>query len=77
MFGIGLVMRRRSGAGEMIDARRLEARRERIDDVVLDQLEPRLPLQMGEVAARASDEIVEAQNPRAFGDQPVAQVASR
>ena len=46
----------------------------RLRDVVLDELEAGMPVELGEIAPRAGDEIIQTDDGVAFREQAVAQV---
>jgi hypothetical protein len=81
VLGIRLVMRRRGGAGEVVDlvdreAPGREAAGQGIDDVVLDHVEARLALQVPQVRLPAGEEAVEADDASALAQEDVAQVGA-
>ncbi len=48
----------------------------RVDDVMLDQFEPVMPVEMADILAPAGDETVEADDRRAVIEQTVAKMRS-
>ena len=66
---IALVVNRRGRAGEVIDL--VDFHEERMRDVVAEKLEALVIEQVLDVAARAGEEIVDAQHVAAFGQQPL------
>src|SRR3954464_15458540 len=81
MLRIGLVVRRRSGAGQLEDgsapaAPAAEPLRQWRDHITLEELEAALPLQVSKIVQPARLQIVERDNMRAFRQQPVDEVRS-
>ena len=72
---IVLVMRRRGRAGQIVNAINLEL--ERVDDIVTDQFEVRIPQQMFDVLFSSGEKIVEADDIMPLTDETVAQVGSQ
>ena len=77
VLGIRLIVRRRGRAGQVIDVGEMKVARHRdrrLDHVMLDQLEAGVAVEMAEVLAAAGEEIVDADDARALGNQAVAQM---
>src|SRR5215831_55445 len=73
--GVGLIMRRRCRAGEIVDV--VETRKlapERLHDVVLDQVEPPTGHQAAHVRAPSGVEVVDADHMMTFVHQAFAKV---
>src|SRR4051794_14319078 len=72
-------MRRRSGAGEMIDVGEFDPPaaqplRQLVDYVMLDEVEPRFVLEMPQILGPSGLEIIDANHLRALADEAVAEV---
>jgi hypothetical protein len=78
---VGLVVGGRGRAGEVEDPVELDppaqARRQGVDDVRVDQVEPGLALQVAQVLAAAGEEVVQADHVGAVGEQGVAEVGAQ
>jgi hypothetical protein len=74
MLGIGLILRRRSGAGEIVDALEMagaieDFARQRIDDIGFDELEIGMILEQPQVRRAGGLEVVEADDVLAAREQ--------
>jgi hypothetical protein len=81
MLRIGLIMRRRGGAGEMVDVREArfaetELGRQAIDHVGFDEGEAGLAVEMREIRGSPGLEIVEASDARALGEEGINQMGT-
>lgn len=74
MDRIGLIMRRRSRAGKVIDL--VDFQIERVDDIVGNDVEAIDPLQMGDIAPHAGGKVVEADHLVSGGQKRLAQMGS-
>ena len=77
MLGVGLVMRRRGRAGEMVDVGNSGHQQpggKLVDHVMLDETELRMMNEVPDILATPGQEVVEADDDRAVADQPVAEV---
>ena len=73
--GIVLVVRRGSGAGEVVDAIDLEL--ERVDHVVTDEFEVGIADEMLNVGLASSEEVVEADDFMSLLDEAIAEVGTK
>jgi hypothetical protein len=69
---VALVLRRRSGAGKIVDLVGLQVLGQGLDDVMRENAEASIAAQMVDVAGTAGLEVVEAENPMATGEQRLA-----
>ena len=76
MLGIGLIMRRRRGAGEIEDLvdlhpLRAQLRRQRLDDIAFYEIETRLPLEMTKILLASCQKAVDGSDVSAFAQESV------
>ncbi len=72
---VALVVHRRRGAGQVEDL--VDLHGQRVFHVVAEQLETRVGQQMRHIGPRAGEEVVQADDVVAFGDQAFAQVRAK
>ena len=75
LYGIVLIVDRRSGAGEVIDL--IDLQQDGLDHIMADQFKVRFAQQVANILLLAGEEVIEADDIMPLGNESVAQVRTQ